>query len=90
MEWTDSPGIFQGYARNFLMDFDRYPTHYIFHLLHASAILAHYYPTQPQSAMWEWFHMRFCQKLHIHPETKDEMDTRLNKTEQDFGKDQRL
>lgn len=37
---------------------------------------------------WHAFYLRVCKKLHMTPETKAELDARLNKDEDAFGRDQ--
>ena len=57
---------------------DHYPVHYMFHLLHAMEIVGYCHPAE---AVRVSYYERYCnlvRRLHLNPESKSEMDARLN------------
>jgi hypothetical protein len=71
----------------FVRGHDQYPNHYVLHVMHAAEIIG-YYQNSTQRALWFTFYTRLCKSFHVTPETREQLDKRLNKDEQSFGKDQ--
>jgi len=76
--------------QNVLDDFDRYPVHFIFHLLFAAEIIGYKHPDEPTQSLWNWFYKIFVHKLHLNPETEEQLDTRLTCNEEEFSKRDKL
>lgn len=60
---------------------DELPHHYHLHLLHGAQILGDHHPDEHLRTLWGQFYMLGCADMHMTPETKEDMDFRLN----DFG-----
>lgn len=71
---------------DFTKSFDHYPIHYVMHLIHASEIVAYKHPDPAANAAWAVFYSTMCRKLHLNPETVDQLDQRLNADEITFAK----
>jgi hypothetical protein len=67
---------------------DQYHWHYLEHLLFASEIIGYYHPYPGIREIWNWFYTKAVKKIHLNPETKDQMDSRLNADEESFSKKQ--
>lgn len=72
----------------FVNDFDHYPTHFVLHLMHAACIVGYHSPTNAQE--WLVFYMGICKKMHLHPESKEDLDRRLDADEKTFDAQQRV
>lgn len=74
-----------------LKSMDHYPLHYILHFIHAAQIMGYKSPSNRLSRQW-WrdFYHRACRKLHLNPETWEQLDERLNADEQTFGAQQNV
>lgn len=66
-----------------IRDHDNLPHHYVMHLVHAAEILGNHGPFDRQ-VYWWYFYREMCRKMHVNPETKQELDERLNASEEDF------
>jgi hypothetical protein len=66
-------------------DFDHYPFHYVTHLIHAAEILGYYHPSRTASGLWQGFYYRMVRKLHLRPESKEDLDKRLDAPEEEFA-----
>lgn len=63
--------------------FDHYPAHFIQHLMHAAEIVG--YKHGNQGTGWLDFYRRMCKKLHVVPESEEQLDARLNADEATFA-----
>lgn len=79
---------FQRVAARFFQEWDSLPFHYVMHFVHAAEIVG-YYREDWLGVLWKDFYLRACRKMHITPETKDELDARLNKDEASFFAEQK-
>lgn len=70
--------------RAVLNDHDHLPLHYFMHFVHAVEIIGFYHPDAATRGHWGWFYASACKKLHMTPETRSELDARLNAEEQAF------
>lgn len=73
--------------------FDHYPMHWLTHFIFAAEIVGYHYPetcpldsTVPVKHFWGLFYKRMVRRLHLNPETKEELDARLGANEQTFAK----
>ena len=96
MIWPKSSGEMLGYGSAFFDGgMDHYPMHWLTHFMFAAEILGFYYPhPSPHSLdyeirdFWSVFYHTLVHKLHLNPETKDQLDKRLGLAEKEFGKRQ--
>lgn len=61
----------------FFDQWDAYNIHFVQHLLHAYAICGMHYPVEDIRARAWAFYERCCRKLHMHPETAEQVEWRL-------------
>lgn len=87
MKWIDDREDFEHLCADFFRSIDHYPNHFILHLAHAAEICGYYMPGE-QSAWWMEFYIRIVRKFHMMPETKQELDWRLNLDETSFVAEQ--
>lgn len=73
--------VFPAYTKDLFDDPDSYPHHFIMHLIHCAEVIGYKHPDIKIAHAWEWFYQKAAKCLHMAPETRDEMDLRLN----DFG-----
>ena len=66
----------RGAASKFYGDIDAMNVHFLQHLLHAAA-LCRQYPHSVVAMNWWDFYITGCKKLHMHPETLEEITNRL-------------
>jgi hypothetical protein len=73
-------------VRPFLRSWDHYPNHYVIHFIHATEIVGYHGPTDAPiySDRWESFYILACNALHMNPETKSQLEYRLNLEEEEF------
>lgn len=74
---------------NFCKSMDHYPLHFVTHMMHACEVLAYYHPNDKKRHKYlRAYKEGFCKKFHVNPETKEQLDERLNADEETFGKGQ--
>lgn len=84
-----------GRKRFFDASFDHYPMHWLTHFTFAAEILGYYYdgryydPRIDVREFWLGVYLKIVRKLHMYPETKEQLDARLNADEETFGKNQK-
>jgi len=71
-------------AEALLYSLDQYPFHFIMHFVHAAEICGYYHPEEKRRQQWLMFYLDAVNKMHMHPETKEELDKRLNADEATF------
>lgn len=64
--------------KTFFKHVDELPHHYVAHMAHAAQIIACKHPDQTMRTHWGWFYSKWCDDLHVNPETEAEMDNRLD------------
>lgn len=57
--------------------FGHYPLHWYGHLMHCFEVCGYYHPDPEQRAKALGIYQRLVKNLHLNPETKEQMDTRL-------------
>lgn len=72
---------FRHFKELFWSDHDEYPHHFIMHLSHCAEIIGTYHPHYETAAMWEDFYLESCHAFHMNPETREQLEKRLD----DFG-----
>jgi hypothetical protein len=70
LEWADIAA--------FLKDWDRYPVHFLHHLMHACEVAAYKHPDRDLAAAFMSVYRGLILNLHVTAETEAEMDNRLN------------
>jgi hypothetical protein len=73
-------------ANSFLRNWDHYPNHYVMHFIHATEVIAYHGPHELPVFAYRWaeFYMTAIKAFHMSPETKEELDLRLNADEDTF------
>jgi len=84
----DNEGWFEA-ADDFYASIDHYPNHWILHWMHASEIVGCKHPDDIIRPAFAAMYRRLVRKFHMHPETEEELDHRLNADEDTFSKRQR-
>ena len=56
---------------------DRYPVHFLLHLIHAAEVIGFNHPDEEERAFWFAFYNNMVQAFHMYPETKEQNDFRL-------------
>lgn len=67
----------QGALTAFFGDHDQYPRHWFMHFVHAAEVLGYEHPNSRIRQAWLGVYTEFCRVMHVHPETIEEMRTRL-------------
>ena len=62
----------------FLKDWDRYPVHFLHHLMHACEVTGYKHPDADRASAFMSVYRGLILNLHVTAETETEMDTRLN------------
>lgn len=70
----------------FRKNLDHYPHHFIMHIVHSIEVIGYYHPDPEIMELVHKFYCKLCNGLHVNIEWKDQMDARLNKDEESFGK----
>jgi len=70
----------------FSASWDHYPNHYVMHFLHAAEIVGYYAPIgiPCYSDRWEKWYRQACNILHVNPESKAQLEYRLDADEEKF------
>jgi len=61
----------------FCKSLDKYPIHFILHLVHASEIIGFKHPDQDIKGWWGDLYLEFVHCFHMNPETEKQCDFRL-------------
>ena len=61
----------------FTKQIDRYPIHFILHLVHAAEVVGFNHPAESEAKFWSAFYHNMVQAFHMYPETKEQNDFRL-------------
>lgn len=61
----------------YLKDVDSVPHHFHMHLMHSAEILGYKHPDSATSAWWCAAYFKLVKDLHLHAETREELDKRL-------------
>lgn len=62
---------------DYLREVDGVPHHFQMHFMHAAEILGYKHPQDRHRAWWKNTYLRLVNDMHVHPETRAEMDERL-------------
>ena len=61
----------------FTKQIDRYPIHFLLHLIHAAEVVGFNHPDPLERDFWLAFYHNMVQAFHMYPETKEQNDFRL-------------
>ena len=70
----------------YLQNVDGIPHHFHLHLMHAIEILGYHHPVHRTRTWWNSVYLRLVNDMHLHPETKEEMDKRLGDSREEWLK----
>lgn len=70
----------QEHVNDYLRQVDALPHHYQLHFMHAIEICGYKHPDDLIRGFWHLLYLRLVNELHLHPESKAEMDARLGDT----------
>lgn len=70
--------VWASYMQSFFDHVDSIPHHCYLHLAHGAEILAYRHPELLFRQNWWMFYTACCDNLHMHPETLEQLDERLN------------
>ncbi len=69
-------------AKVFVDDLDRYPTHFVLHMMHACEIIGYKHPEERVREVFSAVYNQIVWAMHLRPESKESLDHRLaDKTE---------
>lgn len=64
---------------------DHYPTHFLFHFIHAVEIIGYHHPEEGVRKVYWMRYIKLCKRLHMHGESKEECDARLTEDRIESG-----
>jgi hypothetical protein len=67
---------------NYVKSLDEVPHHFHMHFVHAAEIIGYKHPDKEIRGFWDMFYNRMVNDLHLHPESEEEMDSRLGDNEE--------
>ena len=70
--------MFDGMRGRYLEYIDELPHHFQLHLMHATQIIGCHHADEEIAIWWREFYLWIVHDAHLHPETDDEMNTRLS------------
>lgn len=56
---------------------DRYPVHFLLHIIHAAEVIGFNHPDPNEAEFWKAFYYNMVQAFHMYPETKEQNNFRL-------------
>ncbi len=71
--------LFEQDSKDFFSDLDKYPMHFLMHLIHAAEVIAYQHPDEEISRHWHYFYEKSCDSFHMNIETRSQFNNRLNK-----------
>lgn len=74
---TSISSAMEPHFSEFFAEMDGLPYHFIMHLLHCAEILGYKHPDHEIATSWLSFYHRIVKDMHLTPETREELDTRL-------------
>lgn len=96
MIWPKGHGDLHRWANDFFDGgMDHYPMHWLTHFMFAAEIVGYHapdpFPLDDEihvTEFWKSFYFEIVRRLHLNAETKEQLDARLNRSEEAFGKNQ--
>lgn len=87
MKAFDSPELWTAAKINFFESVDALPHHYYMHLLHGAQIIGYHHDVPLFRERWLGFYHDCCDDLHLTPESKEALDSRLNDKDRKYWSD---
>jgi hypothetical protein len=84
-KWEDMMDVV---VKDFMKSQDSLPLHFYLHVIHASSILGYHHSNERIRNWWNKTYNRLCHDMHLHPETQEELDNRLNDNEKAWRADE--
>lgn len=72
------PANFTEAVRELAKNMDHYPSHFIWHMIHAIEVIGYCHPDAGVRAKFNWAYVTFVEKYHVNPETEFQMHRRLH------------
>lgn len=85
IEDVDQDELWKRFEYFFNFGLDHYNTHYLFHLIHALQVIGCFHPDIDIARVCLCAYWKFCTKLHVKPETKEQLKQRLEADEEAFA-----
>jgi hypothetical protein len=73
----------------FAKNHDHYPHHFVMHIVHTIEIIGYYHPDPVTQTIFNNGYVLLCDRMHMHQETRGQLDARLNENEENFNLDRR-
>lgn len=83
--FMDMAPSFNGRVKQLCNNLDKYPLHFITHLMHAAEIIMHKHPDAQVRGRWSKLYYGIVDALHLQPESAHEMDKRLMRPEPELA-----
>jgi len=64
-------------VEDFSKGMDKYPLHFILHLIYAIEIVGYFHPEKETGKIWKKFYLTLVKAMHMAPETKKQNLRRL-------------
>lgn len=77
MDLIADSALWEQTVEEFIRDIDTYNVHFLQHFMHAAAVVGYNHPDIRIRAPWYQMYTRICRKIHVNPETKEEITHRL-------------
>lgn len=74
-------------VKEFIVSQDSLPLHYYLHMVHCFEIIGYKHSDERIRKWWNKTYNRVCHDMHLHAETEEELDNRLNDNEESWRKD---
>lgn len=84
MDWESPMDI---RVKEFMDSQDSLPLHYYLHMVHCFEIIGYKHSNERIRKWWNKTYKRVCHDMHLHAETEQELDARLNDDETAWRKD---
>lgn len=68
------------HVNSYLRDLDAIPHHFQMHFMHAVEIVGYKHPDEQIALWWRQLYLRLVNDMHLHPESEEELDSRLGDT----------
>ena len=83
--WDDCKARLFGQMREvYLEHVDELPHHFQLHFMHAAQIIGAHHSAPSIRMWWREFYLMIVNDAHLHPETDDEMNTRLSDNREEW------
>lgn len=81
---TDVKRAWPKVRKMYLSHVDELPHHFQLHFMHAAQIIGVHHDNEEIRSWWKEFYLMIVNDAHLHPETDDEMNTRLSDNREEW------